>query len=335
MTLREVIKTILKHKENHTASLPEIYQGIKESEYESNSTTINDSARAVIYRHEEDFRRICKGVYQLKGDKSTSLLIEGNGRNMEEIEDESIDCIITDHPWEDKKAHRSGNQKCFADYETFSYTEEDFKQKARVLKQGAYLAEFLPIESSTNYEYLYKIKQMAKKYGLEYYTHCIWRNAPEGSINTGKTTKGVQQIVIFSKGKPRKLSKPSVNAYQTKEILKYEIEFLLQAKNKHHQAEKPIELYEYLINNLTEEEDICLDQFAGSCNMLKAATNTNRFAICYELCHEFVQRAIERFRLTPLTDTPEEKPQEKTYEKTYEKTIYTNTPVYAVETSLF
>ena len=40
-----------------------------------------------------------------------SLLVEGNGRELEEIEDESIDAIITDHPWLDKKAHKSGNQK--------------------------------------------------------------------------------------------------------------------------------------------------------------------------------------------------------------------------------
>lgn len=305
-TLKEIIVDFLRGQKDGVATLKQIYNGIDESDYVSNSNTVHDSARAIIYRHEETFKRVCKGVYMLKGEKSTSLLINGDSRKMEEIEDNSIDCIITDHPWEDKKAHKSGNQKHFADYSTFRYEIDDFRAKARVLKEGAYLVEFLLIESATNYEYLYEIKQMAKECGLDYYTHCIWRNAKEGTVNTGKTTKGVQQLVIFSKGKPRKLSRPGVNAYQTKEILTYEIEMLLSNKEKHHQAEKPIELYEYLINNLTEEEDICLDQFGGACNMVKAAVNTNRFAIVYELAQKFVDNAVERFGMKSLYRLPDE-----------------------------
>lgn len=267
--------------------------------YEANPGVNKESVRARIYENLGiRFERVGRGIYSTI-DKSC-LLIEGNGRNLSGLEDESLDSIITDHPWEDKKAHRSGNQKSFADYNTFKYKLEDFKQKARVLKDGAYLCEFLPIESATNWKYLEEIKHMAEDCGLQYYTQCIWRNAPEGTINTGKTTKGVQQLLIFTKGKPRKLSRKGVNAYQTKEILKYEIEVLLKNKDKVHQAEKPVELYEYLISQFTEENDVCLDQFAGSCNMLKAATNLNRFSICYELCHDFVVKAKERLNAIPL-----------------------------------
>lgn len=300
MTLKETIVSFMTGCKDGVATLKEIYKGIDESDYKSNSDTVHDSARAIIYRHEDTFTRVCKGIYMLKGENATSLLINGDSRNLTEIEDNSIDCIITDHPWEDKKAHKSGNQKSFADYETFRYQPSDFKAKARVLKEGSFLVEFLPIESATNWEYLEEIKHMAKDEGLEYYTHCIWRNAPEGSINTGKTTKGVQQLIIFSKGKPRKLSREGVNAYQTREILNYEITMLLKNSEKHHQAEKPIELYEYLIKNLTEEKEVCLDQFGGACNMLKASVNLNRFAIVYELAKDFCEKAKERFGLVTL-----------------------------------
>ena len=310
MTLKEIIVNFLEGKKDGVATLKEIYEGIDNSDYESRSETVHDSARAIIYRHEETFKRVCKGVYMLKGERTNSLIINGDGRNMAEVEDNSIDCIITDHPWEDKKAHRSGNQKAFADYDVFRYELEDFKQKARVLKDGAYLVEFLPVESATNWEYLNEVKTMAKECGLNYYTHCIWRNAPEGTINTGKTTKGVQQLIIFSKGKPRKLSRPGIAGYQTKEILNYEIEMLLKAKDKCHQAEKPVALYEYLLRNLTEEHDICLDQFGGSCNMAVAATNLNRFAIVYELCKDFVKKAAERYGFAPLYSYDEEMVQE-------------------------
>ena len=88
----------------------------------------------------------------------------------------------------------------------------------------------------------------------------------------------------------------------TKGMLSYEINIPIKAKDKHHQAEKPLELYEYLIENLTEEKDVCLDQFGGACNMIKAAVNKNRFAIVYEYCHDFVLNAVKRFSAIPLVD---------------------------------
>jgi len=301
MTIREIIIAFMRDCSNKTATLKQIYSAVDDSGFETSSKSLHDTTRGIVYKYPKDFKRICKGVYMLAGENSASLLINGDGRKLEEIEDNSIDCIITDHPWEDKKANKGGNRK-FAEYETFRYEPEDFKAKARVLKEGSYLVEFLPVESATNYKYLYEIKQMAEDAGLKYYTHCIWRNTPEGRMNTGKTTKGVQQIVIFSKGKPKKLSRPEVNAYQTREILNYEITMLLDPKKRSHQAEKPVELYEYLIRNLTEEHDICLDQFGGSCNMLKAAVNLNRFAIVYELAKDFVDNAVKRFGLQTLFD---------------------------------
>lgn len=297
--LKDIIVEFLTGVAGSTATLREIYEAVDRSDYERRSATLHDSARRTLYENENTFVRVCRGVYMLNGESSSSLLIEGDGRKLDEIEDASVDCIITDHPWEDKKALKGGNRH-FADYDVFRYTVDDFRQKARVMKDGAYLVEFLPVESATNYDYLYQIKMMAKECGLEYYTHCIWRNAPEGSINTGRTTKGVQQLVIFSKGKPRKLSRDGVAGYQTREILKYEIEMFLPAKRRCHQAEKPVELYEYLIRNLTDEHDICLDQFGGSCNLIKAAVNTNRFGIAYEICADFIRSAVDRFGCVPL-----------------------------------
>lgn len=234
-------------------------------------------------------------IFSLKGEQTESYLIHGDSRELKEIADNSIDCIITDHPWENKKANIGGNRK-FISYNTFLYTLEDFKHKYRVLKQGCYLAEFLPIETATNWEYLTKIKEMAKEAGFLYYCQLIWRKAPEGTINTGRTTKGVEQILIFTKGKPKRLA-PKGKPYMTKKILSYEINIPINPKNKNHQAEKPIELYEYLIENLTEQGDICLDQFGGSCNLLKASVNTNRYGITYEKDINFIDKAIERFNM--------------------------------------
>ena len=137
---------------------------------------------------------------------------------------------------------------------------------------------------------------MAKKAGLDFYAQVTWRKAPEGIVNTGRTTKGVEQCLIFSKGKPRRLA-PTGKPYMTRHILSYEIDIPAnKGKQKNHQAEKPIELYEYLIENLTEEQEVCLDQFGGACNMAQASINLNRFSIVYELSKEFIHKAIDRFK---------------------------------------
>lgn len=294
LTIGDYIERFLRGKIGCTAILNEIYEYVKKYSPETAKETI----RCAIYRDKKSrFKRIAKGVYMLIGEETTSLLINGNGRTLDEIEDNSIDAIITDHPWSDSKAHRSGNQKNFADYSTFRYTLEDFKAKARVLKDGAYLAEFLPVESFSNFEYLYEIKKMAKEAGLNYYAKITWRKAPEGAINTGRTTKGVEDICIFYKGKkPRRLSETKTKPYYTTKMLSYTVDIPAnKAKDKNHQAEKPIAVYDYLIDMLTDAYDVCLDQFAGSCNLLKSAINKKRFGIAYEVCSNFVKKAVDRF----------------------------------------
>ena len=81
------------------------------------------------------FERIREGVYKtIQGDQQC-ILIEGNGRDLSFLEDNSVDAIITDHPWLDKKSNKGGNRG-FADYNCFEYKLSDFEEKARILKDG-------------------------------------------------------------------------------------------------------------------------------------------------------------------------------------------------------
>lgn len=304
-TICDVIAKFMNGRENKIAKLPEIYEAVHSRFAETErEQPADETIRAAIYRAPKkyDFKRIAKGLYLLKGESTMSLLIEGSGRELDELDDLSIDCIITDHPWSDSKAHKSGNQKCFADYDTFVYQQSDFDAKARVLKEGSFLVEFLPVESATNWKYLHSIKEMAEKAGFQYYAQTIWRKAPEGAINTGRTTKGVEQMLLFTKGKPRRLA-PAGKPYLTRNMLSYEIDIPAnKGKDKNHQAEKPLALYEYLVENLTEPDEICLDQFGGACNLLKACENKGRWGICYELAKDFVAKAVERFKLVKVCD---------------------------------
>lgn len=135
--------------------------------YEQNSDKPQETIRARIYENlGTKFQRITKGVYRaIISDEEQCILIEGDGRDLSMLKDNSIDCILTDHPWLDTKSNKGGT-RAFAVYDCFRYTLEDFKEKARVLKSGCFLVEVLPAENENNYEYLYQIKQMAKEAGF-------------------------------------------------------------------------------------------------------------------------------------------------------------------------
>lgn len=182
-----------------------------------NMSVNNESIRARIYEGVEKgiFTRISRGVYkvtsQLDKNKSTCLLINGDGRDLSMLKDESIDGIITDHPYDLQQALTGGNRK-FATFELFRYENKDFKEKQRVLKNGAFLVEFLPEESEINFDYLYEIKKMAQENGFKYFAKVSWKKGNFVS-NTGRKSKNAEDVMIFSKGEPRTLKIDAKKTY--------------------------------------------------------------------------------------------------------------------------
>ena len=222
--------------------------------------------------------------------KEKYKLIEGDGRVLSMLQEESIDCIITDHPWLDKLSNKGGNRS-FADYECFLYEQRDFNEKARVLKPGCFLAEFLPAENENNYEQLFQIKQFAKASGLDYYCKVSWKKGKFVS-NTGRKAKNTQDIMIFSKGKARNLR---LDAKKTKASGKpcymsgaagmlptmFDVE-PVPKQQKIHQSELPLPLCEELLEYLTLEGEVILDQFAGSGAIGIAAIRKGRTCVMIE-----------------------------------------------------
>ncbi len=169
-----------------------------------------ESIRARIYEGIDKglFERVGKGLYTVtrkdeQGRENTCLLINGDGRDLSMFQDNSLDAIITDHPWADVKSLKGGNRN-FADYELFEYTEKDFQEKHRVLKPGHFLVEFLPEENANNYQYLFKVKEMARKAGMEYYAKVGWVKG-DFVANTGRKSKNLEDVCFFTKGRAREL----------------------------------------------------------------------------------------------------------------------------------
>ncbi len=280
----------------------------------------NESIRARIYEGVEKgiFTKITRGVYkvtsQIDGKDNTCLLINGDGRDLSMIKDKSIDGIITDHPYDIQKSLTGGNRK-FATFELFKYESKDFKEKQRVLKDGAFLVEFLPEESEVNFDYLYEVKKMAQENGFKYFAKVSWKKGNFVS-NTGRKSKNVEDVMIFSNGEPRNLkldAKKNLeiarnNNLDTKGLSSYEVRDMLQehnldvaymkgtagmlptafdyqpknSKDKIMEAEKPVELIEEIIEYISKPYETLLDQYAGSGNFVIACYNKKRNAVAIE-----------------------------------------------------
>lgn len=279
------------------------------------------SIRARIYEGIDKglFQRVSKGVYTVtkkdaQGKENTCLLINGDGRDLSMIADNSIDTLITDHPYKLDKALKGGNRD-FASYDLFQYEQKDFDEKCRVLKPGAFLLEFLPEESEVNYEYLYQVKQMAKNSGFQYFSKVSWKKG-NFVANTGRKAKNKEDIMFFSKGEPRALKLDTkknkataiengldvkgLDSYQLRDLLEEHdlpvalmkgtagmlpTEFDFQPRGKAEkvmEAEKPVELFEAILPFVSLPGERVLDQFAGSGNLGIAAINSGRDVILIE-----------------------------------------------------
>jgi len=282
-------------KKEETFTLNDAYQAFED--------TAEPTIRARIYEKLGiQFTRVAKGLYTTIDEENACVLMEGDGRDLSMLEDESIDCIITDHPWEDKKAH-TGGARHFATYSCFKYTQEDFMEKARVLKDGAFLVEMIPAENESNYEYLYELKQMAKANGFLYYAKVSWKKGRFVS-NTGRKAKNTQDLMIFSKGKARalrldvkKTAATGVKTYMSGTNGMLPTMFDVQPvskKERIHKSETPVALWEQLIDFVTKKGEIILDQFAGSGSLGEAALKTSRSCILKEISHDNIEKIKER-----------------------------------------
>lgn len=234
-------------------------------------------------------------------------LINGDGLNLLFLSDGSVDAIITDHPY-DLSGNVGGNRK-FAEYNCFRYQQKDFDEKARVLKDGCFLVEFIPEENADNYEYLYQIKDMAKKAGFQYYAKVPWVKGDFVS-NCGRKSKNAEDVLFLTKGKARSLrpdakrdiADPSAKHYMSGAMGMLPIEFnYAKPKIMIHQAEKPVGLLRSIIRYVTKPSEMVLDQFAGSGALGEAAILEGRKSILVEIDGQYAEAISKRLSMMEVS----------------------------------
>lgn len=278
------------------------------------------AVRARIYEGLKSgkFERLSRGVYAVRyrdpetGNDAQAVLLQGDGRDLGFLPDESIDCILTDHPYKLDTQLKGGNRD-FASYDLFQYTPEDFAEKFRVLKPGCFLIEFIPEESATNVEYLSRLKQMAVDAGFEYYAKVPWTKG-NFIANTGRKSKNSEDILFMTRG-PARMMRPDAKKDKKEPGVKHFMrgaagmlptDFNYDPPRKSeriHQAEKPVALIRKILSYVCYAGETVLDQFAGSGSTGEAALLNGLDAILIEKSQNFAAKIAARLGMDPVPAT--------------------------------
>lgn len=123
---------------------------------------------------------------------------------------------------------------------------------------------------------------------VNYYPIMIDR--PKDKIEIRKTREYARTSIMG--GKKKELEPKIYDKWYPKNIIR--ISNANSSNTSLHPAQKPVELFEYLIKTYTKENDLVLDNCMGSGTTAIACLNTNRKYIGFEIEKEYYDKAIER-----------------------------------------
>ena len=250
------------------------------------------------------------------------LVVIGDCRNMAEVEDSSIQLIVTSPPYFNVKDYGIENIGSINEYETYlKMMYQVFKECHRVLEDGRYFCVNIcdVISGTKKYPIPCHYVGLLQKAGFEYRDDIIWKKPSGGSKFSSGAMKrfGVfvqhpypmyyypnniyEHILVFRKGKfdYKKISN------EEKKAAKLDFEYAKchwntdiwemnpETKNMHtkdtHPAMFPEELPEALLKLYTYEGETVLDPFLGSGTTSKVARIMNRNSIGYEINSDYLK----------------------------------------------
>lgn len=183
------------------------------------------------------------------------------------LEDESVDLVITDPPYESLEKHRSKGTTTRLKHSKSSSNDwfmifpnerfnELFYEIYRVLKKGRHFYLFCDQET------MFAVKPIAEKMGFKFWKPLVW---DKQAIGMGYHYRARYEFILFFEKGKRKLNDLGIpDVLSCKRVW------------RGYPTEKPVELLEILIKQSTETEELVIDPFFGSGSTLIAAKNLER-----------------------------------------------------------
>lgn len=209
---------------------------------------------------------------------------------MKNMPDKSVDCIITDPPYEID--NHGGGKTELANRKLVKENHIGFISKG--FDYDNVFNEFIRICKTPNFlifcsnNQVSKIMSWFESHKLKT-TLLIWNKTNPTPLCNGKHLSDVE-FVVYVRGKGATFN----NSTPFKHKSKVFISPVVSSKNRLHPTQKPIELLTQYIELHSNEGDIILDPFMGSGSTGVACQNTNRNFIGIELDENYFKIAQER-----------------------------------------
>lgn len=215
---------------------------------------------------------------------TSSLFNEDCMETLNRLQDNSIDCIITDPPYSGLNAKgkvgasRFDQSEHHIEFDDMSerafllFIKPIFRELYRVMKLGSHLYCF------TDWKQLRNMADCLELASFKLVNIVCWDKGHFG-MGAGYRSQS-EYLLVFSKGIPNTFNLKNIG-----NVIKCQ-----RAKDTIHPHQKPMELIKILIENSTKEGDLIYDPFAGSCSTLKTAKILNRNSIGSELSKDYCQQ---------------------------------------------
>lgn len=218
------------------------------------------------------------------------------------IPDESVDCILTDPPYNlglfmhnrnTNLAKMRDNQFAYAGWDNIEYEEwcsnmrEFFKECSRILKPKGTLISFMSIIKVESFI------RFAEEVGFYYKTTGIWhkKNPMPRNMNLQFVNSTESWVYFINRGTSGTFHN---NGKVVHDYLESSVTPLSEKKHGKHPTQKPLSIMKQLINLTTNEGDIVLDPFMGSGSSCVAAALLNRNFIGIELNESYFDITSKR-----------------------------------------
>jgi len=230
----------------------------------------------------------------------TDLYNENCIKVLQEMDEESIDLIVSDPPYKmtsrgnsgnaggmiKKKEVNSGNVFEFNDTPVTEWAKEFY----RVLKDGSHCYIM------TNHVNLIEFLNVLTDVGFHFVKSLIWMK--DNKIMGHSYMSQFEYVLFFRKGSFKK-----INNCGTSDIMQFDNNKLKDPNGGNlHDTEKPVDLLEALIGNSSNEGDIVMDPFMGIGSAGIASKKLERNFIGCELDKKYFKVATDRIHNTILVD---------------------------------
>lgn len=238
----------------------------------------------------------------------SKLYLGDSVKIMSKLADNSVDCIITDPPYNlglfmhkrnTNLVKMRENQFAYAGWDNLKYEDwlksmnEFLFQSNRVLKKKGTLIIFMAIIKVES------ILQLAEKYGFYYKTTGIWHktNPMPRNMNLQFVNSNECWMYFINEGTSGIFNS---GGKVCPDFLESSVTPISEKKLGKHPTQKPIKIIKELISHVTNENDIVLDPFMGSGTTCVASAMLNRKYIGIEINEEYYK--IAEARLNALED---------------------------------